>query len=32
VAARMVREDLCRKITEDLDSFSAHGLQGSAAK
>jgi glycerol-3-phosphate acyltransferase PlsX len=32
VAARMVREDLSRKIAEDLDKFSAHGLQPIAAK
>ncbi len=28
VAARMVREDIIRKITEDLDKISAHQLQG----
>jgi glycerol-3-phosphate acyltransferase PlsX len=32
VAARMVREDLTRKITEDLDTFSAHHVNGMAAK
>jgi glycerol-3-phosphate acyltransferase PlsX len=32
VAARMVREDLTRKIQEDLETFSAHGLQPIAAK
>jgi len=32
VAARMIREDLSRKIAEDLDQFSAHGLQVAAAK
>ena len=32
VAARMVREDITRKITEDLDRFSAHQLNGIAAK
>jgi glycerol-3-phosphate acyltransferase PlsX len=32
VAARMIREDLSRKIAEDLDRFSARGLQSTAAK
>jgi glycerol-3-phosphate acyltransferase PlsX len=32
VAARMVREDLSRKIAEDLDQFSTRGLQPIAAK
>ncbi len=32
VAARMVREDLTRKIIEDLDNFSAHHMSGMAAK
>jgi len=32
VAARMIREDLSRKIREDLDKFSARGLQPIAAK
>jgi glycerol-3-phosphate acyltransferase PlsX len=32
VAARMIREDLSRKIAEDLDTFSAASLQGVAAK
>jgi glycerol-3-phosphate acyltransferase PlsX len=32
VAARMVREDLMRKIQEDLETFSARGLQPIAAK
>lgn len=31
VAGRLVREDLTRKITEDLDNFSAHHLNGVAA-
>ena len=30
VAARMVREDLTRKITEDLDKFSSHNLSAVA--
>lgn len=30
VAARMVREDLTRKITEDLDKFSSHNLSVAA--
>ncbi len=32
VAARMVREDLTRKIVEDLDNISAHHIQAQAAK
>ena len=32
VAARMVREDLTRKIIEDLDNISAHHGQAAAAK
>ncbi|HJQ16357.1 MAG TPA: phosphate acyltransferase PlsX [Allosphingosinicella sp.] len=32
VAARMVREDISRKIAHDLDEFSAHRLQSAAAK
>ena len=32
VAARMVREDLTRKITEDLSNIPAHKLNGVAAK
>jgi glycerol-3-phosphate acyltransferase PlsX len=32
VAARMVREDLTRKIIEDLDNIAAHRAQAAAAK
>jgi glycerol-3-phosphate acyltransferase PlsX len=32
VAARMVREDLIRKISDDLENFSAHQLNGLAVK
>ena len=32
VAGRLVREELTRKITEDLDNFSAHHIQPAAAK
>ena len=32
VAARMVREDLTRKIANDLDEFSAHNISVAAAK
>jgi glycerol-3-phosphate acyltransferase PlsX len=32
VAARMVREDISRKIADDLEQFSAHNLQSAAAK
>lgn len=32
VAARMVREDLTRKIANDLDEFSAHNITVAAAK
>jgi phosphate acyltransferase len=32
VAARMVREDLTRKIRDDLANFSAHQINGIAAK
>ena len=32
VAARMVREDLTRKITEDLDNISAQPRSRRAAK
>ena len=32
VAARMVREDITRKITEDLANISAHRMDGVAAK
>jgi glycerol-3-phosphate acyltransferase PlsX len=30
VAARMVREDITRKITEDLDNISAHRVEAAA--
>jgi glycerol-3-phosphate acyltransferase PlsX len=32
VAARMVREDISRKIADDLEQFYAHNLQSTAAK
>jgi phosphate acyltransferase len=32
VAARLVREDLARKITEDLEGFRTHQLTEAAAK
>jgi len=31
VSARMVREELTRKITEDLDNFSAHHIRSTSA-
>jgi glycerol-3-phosphate acyltransferase PlsX len=32
VAARMVREDISRKIADDLDKFSAHSVRNAVAK